>query len=92
MQCVRRKYPERREDDACKGQEACDPRKSDYAGDDGGRRQHDTDLEGSGRQFEVMILRRRKVAFFFRVLGAFGELFGFTVSGHPLELGHVNTN
>ena len=46
MQRVWGEYAECGESDTGKGQQACDPRKRDYAGDDGGRRQYDADLEG----------------------------------------------
>src|SRR5207237_8481985 len=62
--------------DACQRQQARDPGEYDDACDDRRRRQHDTDLERGGGEFEVVIFRGGEVALFLGVLGALGQLLG----------------
>ena len=61
--------------DARDRQYARHPGQHDHAGDDGGRRQHDADLEGGRGDFVVVVFCGGVVALVFGVLGALGEFF-----------------
>src|SRR5438874_12120902 len=76
VQQVWREDAERGHGDACQRQQARDPGEYDDACDDRRRRQHDTDLERGGGEFEVVIFRGGEVALFLGVLGALGRLLG----------------
>jgi hypothetical protein len=62
MHGVRREQADQGEDDAGQRQQTRHPGQRDYAGDDGGRRQHDADLECGRGDLVVMILGLGQVA------------------------------
>src|SRR5205807_138952 len=55
VQRVRREHAETDKSDAGQRQQTRNPGERDHAGDDGGRGQHDGDLERPGSKLEIMI-------------------------------------
>src|SRR5262245_20317201 len=72
-QDVRIEDAERRDGDARERQQARDRGEPHHASDDGGRCQHDRNLERGGSNLEVMVFFGGEVTLLFRMLGALGE-------------------